>query len=256
MYNAIKYMKNIQPLYMNHFFKFLILSVISVCFTDCYAQRKDTDAKIPFWNFKKCRERVCIENASVRILYAFNAETIGDKNTWVDEGQLKIGKHIIQYSSHFIEVNEDNLAHWLDAHPKSNVFPPARWLQGLNRDYWIEYQYSQINIVGDTLVEYATMPQHLESENMKYLERLPLQEWNLCDETEEICGYRCQKATCHSRPRLCVLVYPRNSCEYRSLEIRRFAGCDNENCRYLQYLFVGGDRSEERHFSHLRTTWC
>ena len=94
------------------------------------SQRKDTDAKVALWNFKKCRERVSTEKASIRILYAFNAENIKDKDTWIDEGQLKIGKNITQYSSRFVELNEDSLANWLNMHPKSNVWPAARWLQG------------------------------------------------------------------------------------------------------------------------------
>lgn len=59
--------------------KFLLLLIVAILSTNSYAQRKDTDAKVAVWNFKKCRERVSIGDASIRILYAFNAEDIKDK---------------------------------------------------------------------------------------------------------------------------------------------------------------------------------
>lgn len=182
---------------LNYLFTFIILlSAFSAG-----AQRKDTDAKVALWNFKKCRERVSIGNASTRILYAFNAEDIKDKNTWIDEGQLKLGRNTIQYSSRFVELNEDSLANWLNLHPKSNVWPAARWLQGHKPGHWIEYQYSTILIKGRQLEEFATMPDAIESDNMKYSEELPLQEWHVLDVSEEVCGYTCQKAVCHWRGR-------------------------------------------------------
>lgn len=135
------------------------------------AQRKDTDAHAPVENFKDCRDRVKIGDAGIRILYAFNAENLQNKGTWIDEGQLKIGNGFTQYSSHFVEVDEDSLAIWLNAHPKSNVWPPARWLQGHKKDYWIEYQYSTISKKGATLEEYATMPENMEYENLSIRSR-------------------------------------------------------------------------------------
>jgi len=186
---------------MKNLLKLLFITIMAICCIDCYAQRKDTDAKISDYNIRQCRDRKSIGDASIRILYAFNAENIQDKNTWIDEGQLKIGMGITQYSSHFEEVNEDSVANWLNAHPKSNVWPPARWLRGHRPDHWIEYQYSNIVIKDNILEEYATMPRAIEMDNLKYSEILPLQEWDISDETEEICGYSCQKAVCHWRGR-------------------------------------------------------
>lgn len=165
------------------------------------SQRKDTDAKISILNISKCRDRKMMENAKIRILYAFNAENIQDKSTWVDEGQLKIGKGITQYSSHFEEVNEDSVANWLNTHSKSSAWPPARWLKGHRPDHWIEYQYSNIVIKDNVLEEYATMPQAIETDNLKYSEILPLQQWTIFDETNTVCGYTCHKAVCHWRGR-------------------------------------------------------
>lgn len=58
-----------------------------------FAQRKDTDAKISRQYYKYgALNRKTIGTADARILYAFNAENISDKGTWIDEGQLKIAK--------------------------------------------------------------------------------------------------------------------------------------------------------------------
>ena len=183
----------------------LIAILIYLCLSPCmlWAQRKDSDAKISPSNFLRSargqRDTVC--EANVRIRYAFNAEDIKDKSTWIDEGQLKIAPDMTDYSSYFVEVDEDSLAHWLDANKRSNVYPPARWLQGHRPDYWIEYQYSQITTQDSILTEWATMPRELDSENLYYTENLPLFNWQICTETDTVCGYECIKAACHWRGR-------------------------------------------------------
>ena len=73
--------------------KHLLLFLILTTGLMANAQRKDTDAKVALWNFKKCRERKSIEEGNIRILYAFNAENIEDKDTWIDEVHLKISKN-------------------------------------------------------------------------------------------------------------------------------------------------------------------
>ena len=178
----------------------ILLSLILVP-DNAFCQRKDTDAKWPRDNARKCRERKVLDEAGLRIRYAFNAEDIRDRNTWIDEGQLKIGKTMTNYSSYFEEDNEDSLAVWLNAHPNSNVWPPARWLRGHKPDHWIEYQYSNINIKGNTLEEWATMPFAIDNENLHYTETLPLQKWSITKDTMTVCGYPCIKATCRWRGR-------------------------------------------------------
>ena len=180
----------------------LLFFAISSSMYAAFAQRKDTDAKISREYYKSgCKNRKIIGNADFRILYAFNAENLQDKNTWIDEGQLKIAKGMTQYSSHFEEVNEDSLAKWIKQHPNSSVVPPARWIQGYKPDHWIEYQYSNIKVKGNVLEEWASMPREIEEDNMMYTEEFPLQSWKIEPETQIICGYECQKAICHWRGR-------------------------------------------------------
>ncbi|MDE6437208.1 MAG: GLPGLI family protein [Muribaculaceae bacterium] len=177
--------------------------LVGISHTSLNAQRKDTDAKISIANNVKSategREKV--SDANIRIRYAFNAEDMADKSTWIDEGQLKIAPDMTDYSSYFIEVNEDSLANWFNTHGRNVAYPPARWLGGYNRSKWIEYQYSQITTKDGVLTEWATMPRELDSENLYYTENLPLFDWQIEDEVAEVCGYECLKATCHWRGR-------------------------------------------------------
>ena len=167
-----------------------------------YGQRKDSDAKISVKYYKiACQNRKKLDDAGLRVLYAFNPVDINYKSTWIDEGQLKIGNGFTQYSSHFEEVNEDSLAKWLADHPNSAVYPPARWIQGHRPDYWIEYQYSNIKVNGNVLEEWAAMPRTIEEDNLMYSEPFPLQKWQMEKDTKMICGYKCQKATCSWRGR-------------------------------------------------------
>lgn len=180
----------------------LLSFVMSSSMYAAFAQRKDTDAKISREYYQSgCMNRKIIGNAYVRVLYAFNAEDFHDKNTWIDEGQLKIAKCMTQYSSHFEEVNEDNLAKWLKEHPNSSAVPPTRWIQGYKPDHWIEYQYSNIKVKGNLLEEWAAMPRAIEEDNMMYTEEFPLQSWKIEPETHIVCGYKCQKAICRWRGR-------------------------------------------------------
>ena len=193
-----------SPIRMIRYVAFIAV-VVHSCMLPCglLAQRKDSDAKISSSNFLRSArgQRDTVSEASVRIRYAFNAEDIKDKSTWIDEGQLKIAPDMTDYSSYFVEVNEDSLANWLDNHKKSKVYPHIRWLQGHRPNYWIEYQYSQITTQDGILTEWASMPRELDTENLYYTESLPLFSWQICTETDTVCGYECIKATCHWRGR-------------------------------------------------------
>ena len=68
------------------------------------------------------------------------------------------------------------------------------------KDYWSEYQYSQIYVQGKELTEWAVMPSP-EFTQYHYTEPWPLMQWTLESEKQTICGYQCQRATCHWRGR-------------------------------------------------------
>lgn len=181
---------------------FLTIAFIMAGFSESFAQRKDSDAKVSIYYYTKmCQNRRKLGNAELRVLYAFNADDIKDKSTWIDEGQLKITKGMTQYSSHFEEVNEDSLAQWFREHTVYDAYPPLRWLQGHKPERWIEYQYSNIKVMNGILEEWAAMPREIDNENMVYSEPFPLQKWKIENEKKTICGYECQKATCKWRGR-------------------------------------------------------
>lgn len=191
------------PSYMIRRVLLTAIALLSISVATLHAQRKDSDAKISPFNYKKSAkgQREKTSDANVRIRYAFNAEDMADKSTWIDEGQLKIAPDMTDYSSFFVEVNEDSLAHWFDTNPRAAVYPPARWIQGHRPDYWIEYKYSQITTKDGILTEWATMPRELDSENLYYTENLPLFDWQIGTGTATVCGYECIGATCHWRGR-------------------------------------------------------
>lgn len=176
--------------------------LIGAFIPDIHSQRKDTDAKrSPEYYRWMCQKRKTIDTADIRVLYAFNPTDMKDKDTWIDEGQLKITKGMTQYSSRFEEINEDSLAQWLHDHPNAGAYPADRWLRGHNPTKWIEYQYSNIHVKDGVLEEWAAMPHAIDEDNLVYSERLPLQKWVTHKETKTICGYLCQKATCNWRGR-------------------------------------------------------
>ena len=182
----------------------IALMVISISPASLLAQLKDTDAKVSISNNVRSatKGRDSISEANTRIRYAFNAEDLNDRTTWIDEGQLKIGSDMTDYSSYFIEVNEDSLSNWFKVHGTNVAYPPLRWMGGYRRNKWIEYQYSQITTKDGVLTEWATMPRELDNENLYYTENLPLLfNWQIEDEMREVCGYECIKATCHWRGR-------------------------------------------------------
>lgn len=181
----------------------IVALIVFLSGAESFAQRKDSDAKISRSNYVSAAtgKRKKVADANIRVRYAFNAQDLQDKSTWIDEGQLKIAPDMTDYSSFFVEVNEDSLAHWFDVRGKNVPYPPARWIQGHRPDYWIEYQYSQITVKADTLTEWATMPRELETENLYYTESLPDFNWQIGTETATVCGYECIKATSHWRGR-------------------------------------------------------
>ncbi len=67
---------------------FIALSFLIINVSLAYSQRKDTDAKISVSNNVRAatKGRDKVADATIRIRYAFNAEDISDKSTWIDEG--------------------------------------------------------------------------------------------------------------------------------------------------------------------------
>lgn len=151
----------------------------------------------PSYGVKKA---TVIGTSKIRIRYAFQAKDLNNMDTWIDCGQLLTDKGMTQYSSYFLSENDIALRDWLKKNPNKNHYPNALNLKGDMRDWWSEYQYSQIFVRGKELTEWAVMPL-AEFIQYRYNEPFPTMQWKLVDEKQTVCGYACQKATCHWRGR-------------------------------------------------------
>ena len=141
-----------------------------------------------------------IGRSKIRILYAFQAQDLKDEETWIDCGQLLTDKGMTQYASYYVSENNAYIRQWLKDNPSKGYYPGGAKMKGRLKDYWSEYQYSQIFVRDKGLTEWAVMPS-AEFTQYRYTELWPSMQWTLKDEKQTICGYQCQKATCHWRGR-------------------------------------------------------
>ncbi|MBR1788052.1 MAG: GLPGLI family protein [Bacteroidaceae bacterium] len=177
----------------------LMLAFLAVC-GEASAQWKQSGAIAP-WNHNTVVRRKAIDTANMRILYAWNADNIKEDSTYLDLGQLQIGKRVTKYSSLFVEQANDERIKWHKANPRAqNVPSGGRWMRGKKPDAWSEYQYSHIFIHGDTLNEWAVLPPG-QDWPLRYEEKIVPFGWKLGTETQVILGHKCQRATCHWRGR-------------------------------------------------------
>lgn len=180
--------------------RYLLFITILLLSFNCNAQQKQGRA------FRTRQSDYCMKNiktignSKIRIKYAFQAQDIKNVDTWIDCGQLLASKDMTQYSSFFLFENDEALREWIKKNPKKSNYPNALNLHGRERDYWSEYQYTQIYIKGNELTEWAAMPS-AEFQQWRYKESFPTMKWTLGKEMRTICGYECQKATCHWRGR-------------------------------------------------------
>lgn len=165
-----------------------------------YAQQKQSTATRPRMVDYGVLKPTVIGTSKIRVLYAFQVDDLKDEDTWIDCGQLLASKGITQYSSYFLSQNDIALRDWLKKNPNKGYYPNALNLKGRRKDIWSEYQYSQIYVHNNELTEWAVMPL-AEFQQWRYKEPFPSMKWTLGNETKTICGYKCQKATCHWRGR-------------------------------------------------------
>ena len=177
----------------------IILALAAVC-GGASAQQKQGKAFRPRFTQYGAANVTEIGRSKIRILYAFQAQDLKDEDTWIDCGQLLTDKGMTQYSSFFVSENNAFIRKWQKDNPNKSYYPGSAKLKGRMKDYWSEYQYSQIYVQGKELTEWAVMPSP-EFTQYRYTEPWPLMQWTLESEKQTICGYQCQRATCHWRGR-------------------------------------------------------
>ena len=177
----------------------IIIALAAVC-GGASAQQKQGKAFRPRFTQYGAANVTEIGRSKIRILYAFQAQDLKDEDTWIDCGQLLTDKGMTQYSSFFVSENNAFIRKWQKDNPNKSYYPGSAKLKGRMKDYWSEYQYSQIYVQGKELTEWAVMPSP-EFTQYRYTEPWPLMQWTLESEKQTICDYQCQRATCHWRGR-------------------------------------------------------
>jgi len=177
----------------------LILALAAVC-GGAMAQPK-VNGEAPIREKRGYNQRIVIDTATVRVLYALNAKDIKDENTYLDLGKLEIGKRVKKYSSEFIYTSDLEVIRWKREKGHKGNVPKTFFIRGEKADKWSELVYSDYIVRGNELKEYACFPLWAERENSSYTEPWPLMRWSLADEQQTILGHRCQKATCRFRGR-------------------------------------------------------
>lgn len=148
-------------------------------------------------------QRVVIDTARIRVLYALNAKDITDENTYIDLGKLEIGNHVRKYSSEFLYQSDQKAVEWKKETGHQGNVPMSFWMGGKKKhqDHWSELVFSDYIVRGNKMTEYACMPFGAERNNGRYTEEWPLMKWTLANDTLTLLGHRCQKATCLFRGR-------------------------------------------------------
>lgn len=142
-----------------------------------------------------------IGQAQIEVMYAFNAIDISDERTYIDLHVLRAGKDISEHRSRFLELNDSLADDFNKRNPNVKSVPIVHYSGGRSRDYWSEYQFTEIYTQSGQHTFYAWMPRYLERYNAYYTEPVQYQQWILHDEHQRILGYQCQRATCHWRGR-------------------------------------------------------
>ena len=151
-----------------------------------------------------------IDQASVRISYAFNARNVADPKTYDDLQRLEIGNKFVKYYGFYVYEADSVATAELQAMNRithSNMpFPDEgvamSQINGKHQG-WSRSLFSEIfkDLIKNELTEYCRMPEALKSYDSYYTEPTPKQNWQISNETQTIVGYQCQKATCSFRGR-------------------------------------------------------
>ena len=142
-----------------------------------------------------------IGKAQVEVMYALNAEDISDERTYIDLHVLLAGKDISKHYSRFLELNDSLCDDFNKRNPNASGRPRVFYTGGRNRDYWSEYQFTDIYTENGQQTFYAWMPRYMERYNACYTEPAVQQQWTLGGERQTILDHQCQRATCHWRGR-------------------------------------------------------
>jgi GLPGLI family protein len=187
-----------------------ILLFLSFSFWTCFAQNnlsQETPGVNPMapYPFQFELKMSTVDSSNIRILYAMNATDIENMETYDDLQRLEIGTHFSKYYSYFVFNNDSLASNWIQNNPNVNdEYRTVGWKGPMGKfQGWSEYIYSEYfkDFSKKELSEYTRMPVHLSDYDSKCSEPLPVQNWEISDDTLTIVGYLCQRAACQFRGR-------------------------------------------------------
>ena len=104
------------------------LALAAVC-GGAMAQPKK-NGRVPVREKRGYNQRIVIDTASVRVLYALNAKDIKDENTYIDLDKLEVGKRVKKYSSEFLAVSDQKAIQWKKEKGYRGNVPRNFWMDG------------------------------------------------------------------------------------------------------------------------------
>lgn len=179
--------------------KFFICIVVILISQGIFAQQKQGYVMRP--SSKGMGNPIEIGRAQMKVMYALNAIDIQDERTYIDLHVLLASKNIVKHYSRFLELNDSLFDDFNKRNPKVGSRPRVFYAVGRNSDYWSEYQFTDIYTENNRHNFYVWMPRYMERYNAYYTESVEKMDWKLHNEKMKICGYECQRATCHWRGR-------------------------------------------------------
>ena len=178
----------------------IITLIFALAAVSAWAQQKQGKALRPMPADYGMKKPTVVGTSKIRIKYAFQPKDIRDTESWIDCGQLLADKGLTLYTSYFVAQNDSALRTWLKTNRNKSYYPNGLCLHGRESASWTEYQYGYFYVRGNALTEWAIMPSP-ETAHYRYTEPWPSMHWTLGSEKQTVCGYQCQRATCHWRGR-------------------------------------------------------
>jgi GLPGLI family protein len=138
------------------------------------------------------------DSSIIRVMYAFNATDIKDKKTYDELHCLETGSYMSKFYPYTFYISDSFCT---EARKKGISLVSKR--EGGVDPVWSEYYSSEYfkDFSKNIFTEYTRMPAGLGHLNCQSSEDIPTQTWELHDDTLNILGYICQKATCRFRGR-------------------------------------------------------
>jgi GLPGLI family protein len=175
---------------MKRFLLFYLLLIIS---NNIYAQ-----SEIGPNVFATKRDIITVDSGNLRVSYALNAVDINDIKTYDDIQRLEVGSTLSKYYSYFVFRNDSLVKDWKKKNPNAQYSPNKLGEFGKKGFVWSLVIWSDYfkYFSKNNLTEYALLPVRPLYQST---EGIPIQDWELHDDTLTVCGYLCQKATCRFR---------------------------------------------------------